>query len=115
MANRNMHYIGGVIISIFGLNRLQSNGLMISDELSIILLLLGVLSSRLPDILEPPNGRHRKILHSYLVLVILVIVIGSIFNSLIIKQDDLLVLVFFILLGYTSHLLLDLPNLPVIN
>jgi len=78
------------------------------------------ISSALPDIIDPPGGRHRGIGHSRVLLAVLwVIFLVSLYDLVLHPQETSLVLdlsllrivspwlVYFFSLGYISHLIYD--------
>lgn len=110
--NRRRHFVGGFAISILAIITLNLKGMIFSQFSVLIMLLIGTYASRVPDILEPPKSRHhRKFFHSYAVLILLSAF--SIYSIAVIPSNGIL-FVLFIMLGYLSHLILDLPSLPVI-
>ncbi len=83
---------------------------IVSMEISLffVMVLSSLFGGTLPDILDPPfTKRHRFFAHSKFLLYVLVIMwVISLF--ILLKDPNLSVwLVYFFLLGYISHLLLD--------
>ena len=115
MVDRYTHYVGGFLFVFGALVYFNKGYGWKYDALTFILALgIGVLFSRLPDVLEPPNGNHRSFFHSYFVFVFLGGLLYLLHNMLIVGIDTTLFYLFFVSLGYESHLVLDLPNLPII-
>ena len=113
MPDFRTHLIGGGIV---GFGVFLFSGIDINLFEIIFLVGLSVFGAMIPDKLEPAiSGDHRSFFHSWLVLVIL----ASITLIMLKNAGDLNnnTLAGFFLVGYISHLLLDLstPNrLPLI-
>jgi membrane-bound metal-dependent hydrolase YbcI (DUF457 family) len=115
MANRNAHYFGGFIFAIIAIYLLRLEGITNPIHINILFALISTISSRGPDILEAPiNPNHRGFFHS--VIVFLLLFVGLIYYTKINPPSTYQeIALLFIGWGYFSHLVLDLPGLPIIH
>lgn len=123
---RRTHTIGALVFGILGHiiwhflrtvfflpsdpSLVQSLSSLFSMEVKIFLIMIlsSLFGGTLPDILDPPfSSRHRFLAHSKLLLCIfLVMWIASLF-VLLTDPNSWIWTIYFFLLGYISHLLLD--------
>lgn len=103
------HIIGGILAFLVVNENIQIDWTLLGFLVALSACLLG---TRLPDILEPPtHPEHRGFFHSYFILIVTALIGYLLFNSLNSRAD---VIVLFLLAGYESHLILDLPFMPII-
>jgi len=121
---RNTHIIGAILFAVIGtvIIKILLNGTIPNNiirlfyillNMRILLLLLMVISSVIggiiPDILDPPfTKRHRRYAHSKILLLIF-LTLSCITVVLIYLQRDnfMLWFIYYFLIGYISHLILD--------
>lgn len=121
---RNAHITGSIIFAIIGtiiiniiLNGYLPNNiiflfnLFLNMRVYVFLIMIGssVMGGIIPDILDPPfTKRHRRYAHSKILLLIF-LTLSSITVILIYFQQDNLILwsIYYFLIGYISHLILD--------
>ena len=123
---RKTHLIGALCFAILGyfIWHFTRRAFFLPTEPSVISMLTSIFSMEvslffvmvfssffggtLPDILDPPfTSRHRFFAHSKLLLYILVIIWAVTLFILLTNRNLWIWLVYFFLLGYISHLLLD--------
>ncbi|MBI4344738.1 MAG: metal-dependent hydrolase [Euryarchaeota archaeon] len=106
--NQGEHLFGAMLFSVALLYRFKTQGLILTSDLSIVLILLALGASLLPDKIEPPtDANHRKIWHSVLALSLALVVLWKLYGSLVITKSVPELVGFFIILGYSLHLVLD--------
>ncbi len=108
--------IGTILIKIFLKQSVPSNftnllKILLNMRVYIFLIMIGssVFGGLIPDILDPPfTKKHRRYAHSKILFFIFVILLG-ITSILILIQNNNLILwtIYYFLLGYISHLILD--------
>lgn len=111
MARQRSHIKIGVLLFIIIMHDINSKGIDVNVIFIPIILLLTIIGSVLPDIIEPAkNKHHRKFFHSVLLLMIILAFLIMTYNELIISgnfNNPILACYFFIGCGYVSHLLVD--------
>ncbi len=121
---RNTHIIGAIVFAVIGtvIIKILLNGAIPNNIISLIyilinmnflLFLLMIISSLIggiiPDILDPPfTKHHRRYAHSKILLLIF-LTLSCITVILIYFQRDnfMLWFIYYFLIGYISHLILD--------
>lgn len=121
---RNAHIIGAIIFAIIGtilikigLNQSVPNNIvnllkiLLNMRVYIFLLMIGssVMGGIIPDILDPPfTKRHRRYAHSKILLLIFIILLAITSILILIQNTNLILFVlYYFLIGYISHLILD--------
>lgn len=110
MARQRSHIKIGVLLFIIIMHDINSKGIDVNVIFIPIILLLTIIGSVLPDIIEPPRNKfHRKFFHSVLLLMIILVFLKMAYTELISGNFDnpILVCYFFIGCGYVSHLVMD--------
>lgn len=111
MARQRSHIKVGVLVFLIMMYDVNSKGIDVNIIFIPIILLLTIIGSILPDVIEPPRNKfHRKFFHSVLLLVIILVFLIMTYKELIISgnfDNPILVCYFFIGCGYASHLLMD--------
>ena len=121
---RNAHIIGSILFTILGTisikivmsqsvpnNFINLLKILLNMRVYIFLIMIGssVIGGIIPDILDPPfTKRHRRYAHSKILFFIFIILLG-ITSILILIQNLNLILwtIYYFLIGYISHLILD--------
>ena len=88
----------------------NSKGIDVNIIFIPIILLLTIIGSILPDVIEPSKNKfHRKFFHSIFLLVIIFVFLIMTYKELISGnfENSILTCYFFIGCGYVSHLLMD--------
>lgn len=110
MVRQRLHIKVGVLFFLFVMYDVNSKGIDVNFIFIPIILLLTIIGSILPDVIEPPRNKfHRKFFHSIFLLMIIFVFIIMTYKKLISGNFDnpILVCYFFIGCGYVSHLLMD--------
>ena len=123
---RRTHTLGALIFSVIGysiwhfLRRvfflppdpsiISSLTAILSMEVKIFFMMIGssILGGTLPDILDPPfTSRHRSFAHSKILLYLFISIWFASLFILLTSPTLLIWIVYFFILGYISHLILD--------
>jgi inner membrane protein len=90
---------------------MNSKGIDLNIKFIPIILLLTIIGSALPDIIEPSRNKfHRKFFHSVLMLTIIFVFLIMTYKEHIMSgnfDNPILACYFFVGCGYASHLLVD--------
>ncbi len=120
--NRKAHVIGAVVFGLIGLVVLESFELKGFPSLAsivytilhitlldlIILIAASIFGGVLPDILDPPfSSRHRKYAHSKFLLYFLIFLFILLLFILKTRRGTGFEPLYYFILGYISHLVLD--------
>ena len=111
MVRQRLHIKVGVLFFLFVMYDVNSKGIDVNFIFIPIILLLTIIGSILPDVIEPSKNKfHRKFFHSVLLLMIIFVFIIMTYKKLIISgnfDNPILACYFFIGCGYVSHLVMD--------
>jgi len=110
MVSQRVHKKIGILVFIIIIYDMCSKGLTFNFILIPIFLLLAIIGSILPDILEPPRNKfHRKFFHSVFLLMIILVFLVKTYQEIISGNYENMILTcyFFIGSGYASHLFMD--------
>jgi len=111
VVRQRLHIKVGVLFFLFVMYDVNSKGIDVNFIFIPIILLLTIIGSILPDVIEPSKNKfHRKFFHSVLLLMIIFVFIIMTYKKLIISgnfDNPILACYFFIGCGYVSHLVMD--------
>lgn len=121
---RNTHIIGSIIFALIGtllikivLSRsipedvieILNIFIKIHPLIFLIMIVASITGGIMPDILDPPfTKRHRRYAHSKILLLLFLIITLITIVLIFLNRDRLILwLIYYFLIGYISHLILD--------